>query len=206
MPDLPMPGDPLVIRTGIVVEETSVAKDSYVSVDTYNERTAITRFVKFNPVHELTLKELPEQDIDNQNAIALVIGLRLLGLTNTDIADMTSVPLSTIEELSATPAAQATFEAMLRNVINHRATTLQGRIASYADDAVGVVTKLMSDEDVREDVRLKAAQDILDRSGTKPDQFFRRDNGSNGGMDELTIVVTDETSEREKIKVNVKRK
>jgi hypothetical protein len=64
---------------------------------------------------------------------------------------------------------------------------------------------MINDEDTRDDVRLKAAQDILDRSGAHPDQFFGETSKSQQNDDELRIVIMDEESKKERVTVELKR-
>lgn len=206
MSELPNAGDPLIIGMGQVITEVPVEKDGYVSADEYVERTAIQRFVNFRPVREVSIDQTPEADKQTQLAISVVVSLRLMGMIPTDIAEILAVPLEEIKRITSLPATQHTFERMLRNIINANAENTQGRISSYANKAVDTVISMMENEETRDDVRLKAAQDVLDRSGTNADQFFGSDAAQSAREDELTIVVTDDEDNDEKVKISMKRK
>lgn len=204
MSELPLPGDPYVYGTGNVVAETD--NDVVGDVDETLQRSVVQRFVTFAPVRKVEVDSTPEADSDLQKAIALVISLRLMGMDNVAIAEMAKVTVAEIERINRLPATQHTFELMIRNVIGHNSNNIQGRIASHAGSAVSTVLELMEDKETRSDVRLKAAQDVLDRSGTGAREFFNSDHEQQGREDELNIVFMDEGNEKERVKINMKRK
>jgi len=205
MSDLPSPGDPLVVGVGGDKYEQITLPDDKIDVPSVEERYTFTRLRDFAPVKEITKDDLPETEHQEQMTTSLVIALKMLGLHETDIADVCGVTLPHIEKVIKRPAAQFTFERMVRNIIDANATSTQGRIASYANDAVTTVVTMMQDNKTRDDVRLKAAQDVLDRSGTNADQYFNSSMGQGSQEDELQIVFTDEGEEKEKVKVNWKK-
>lgn len=201
--DLPAPGDPYVYGTGNVVESDSTVTHD---VSEYIERSSIQRFTAFTPVNIIDPSKTPEADQQEQLAVVVVTALRLMGMEAPDIAEYTSVHLSEVERVIRLPSTQRTFEMILRNIIGNNANNIQGRLASHAGAAVDTVLELMNEKTTRDDVRLKAAQDVLDRSGTNADQFFNARTEQQGREDELNIVFTDEGGEEKGIKVNLKRK
>lgn len=201
--DLPAPGDPYVYGTGNVVESDSTV--TY-NVNEYIERSSIQRFTAFAPVNVIDPSKTPEADQQEQLAVVVVTALRLMGMDAPDIAEYTSVHLSEVERVMRLPSTQRTFEMILRNIIGNNANNIQGRLASYAGAAVDTVLELMNEKTTRDDVRLKAAQDVLDRSGTNANEFFNVKSEQQGREDELNIVFTDEGGEEKGIKVNLKRK
>ena len=152
------------------------------------------------------LENIPEPDGAQQTVISAVVGMRLLGLSDVDIADVMNASLEQIQSIVTLPATQATFERVYQNIIHANSENIQGRIAAHAGSAVDVVVEMMGNNEVRDDVRLKAAQDILDRSGAHPDQFFGETSKSQQNDDELRIVIMDEENKKERVAVEIKRK
>lgn len=206
MANLAKPGDPLVLGTGIVVMDDDNGKFDVVSTEEYNERRKIPAFKTFKASRILTLDTMPEADAQQQVVIAAIIGLVLTGLETDTIAEMMNVHVDEIKKIINLPSTQATFERVFRGLIATNAETVQGRIASHADNAVSVVLKMMNDDKTRDDVRLKAAQDVLDRSGTSADNFFVGGDRGSEQDDELRITIMDESGETEKIKVEIGKK
>lgn len=205
MPELARPGDPLIHGIGRTFDPIRTEDDTP-NIQMEEKRSVLPRFEKFVPVKERTVEDMPERDTKEQMAMIALIGARLLGLDMYAIADMFGVDIDTVTSLVTKPATQATFERMFVALINHNADNIQGRIASYANKAVTTVVDLMEDTETRSDVRLKAAQDILDRSGANAEQFFAAGQDSGAHDDELKIVVMDESGESEKVRVEIKRK
>jgi len=201
MSNLPLPGDPLITFNGPIqpVEGDDDASPKYIS------REVLPRLETFNPVHRIGLKETPEKDTQDQTLIAAVIGLRLLGLDISDIAFMFNTGMQNIKDIINRPAAQVTFEKVFMSIIHAKADHISGRIASHADSAVERIVQLMDGEKVPAIVQLKAAQDILDRSGTGAEQLFGVNNKTSQ-EDELKIEYVTQDGAQQKLSVSLKRK
>jgi hypothetical protein len=203
---LAKPGDPLVTGMGIVVVDDDTKESRQVTLAEYNDRRKIPSLAVFRPAKELTQANMPEADVNDQIGIAAIVGLRVMGMSFDDIADMLKVPIDEINRIIGQQSAQVTFERIFRGIIAVGADNVQGRIASFADNAASVVITLMNDEATRADVRLKAAQDVLDRSGTNAENFFAADAGQTSQDDELRITFMGEGGASEKVSVSLKRK
>ena len=198
------PDDPFFTTIGKLVTSDGQRTNAEMGIEEYVSRNPVPLFRKFNPGREVGLDRTPEKDGKTQAGICAVVALRIMGLSIDDIAKLMGVTAHEIQDVVTMPATQRTFEMMFRGIINNNATTVQGKIAAYADRAVDTVVDLMSDEEVRDDVRLKAAQDILDRSGTHPDQFFAETEQQTQQDDELRItLLTEDTPSR--VEVSIKR-
>lgn len=206
MSNLPRPGDPLVTGLGKIVEDQDVAQTGAVTADEYTERTTIVAFDQFKPHKEITRNDLPAGEEEDQKQASIVVGLRLIGLSFQDIAEVLRVPIHVVNDIAATQGTRHTFNAAVRNIINANSDSIQGRISSYANSAVTTVVGLMEDKETRADVRLKAAQDVLDRSGTNADQFFAADKADNHSDDELKIVMMEDENDKPSVSINIKRK
>lgn len=197
-------GDPFVAPSGQLIEQSFDTREAY--VDTVETRKILPNFSGIYVRQKLSLDHLPEPDAEQQVVVTAVIGLKLMGLSDVDITEILNTSLDNIQRIIKSPAAQATFERMYQNLISANATTVQGRIAAYADKAADTVFEMMTDTETRHDVRLKAAQDVLDRSGTHPDQFFTETTQTGGNdSDELRIVIMDDAGEKERVKVDIKK-
>lgn len=205
MSDLAKPGDPYIDGSGKTIEADDFSEKSDTDI-VIRRREVLPKFSHFQPAKERKIDDLPEADQQQQTVIIAVIGLRMLGLDPVDIQDMLGASMGEIERIMNLPSTQATFEKMFKGMISVNADTVQGRIASYANNAVSVVVDMMNNAETRDDVRLKAAQDVLDRSGTNADQFFTSGDDSHSADDELRITIMDEEGGSEKVSVEIKRK
>jgi len=195
--------DPYIDGTGNLLMPKGIeAPDAF---DLEEKRKILPIFRTLVVTKRTDLEDLPEPDGNQQTVISAVVGLKLLGLSDVDIADTMNTSLEQIQSIVKMPATQASFERIYQNIIHANSENVQGRIAAHANSAVDVVVAMMNDEDTRDDVRLKAAQDILDRSGAHPDQFFGETSKSQQNDDELRIVIMDEESKKERVTVELKR-
>lgn len=202
MTNLPLPGDPLVTINGTVKPLEGNDLDQVA----YTDREVLPRITQFNPAYRMGMRDTPEKDTQEQTLAAAVIGLRLMGLDVSDIATMFKTGVHNINEILAKPATQISFEKMFLSIIGAKADHISGRIASYADKAVTTVVNLMEGgEKVPAIVKLKAAQDILDRSGTNAEQIFGVNN-KNHQEDELKITYVSKGKDDDKLEISLKRK
>lgn len=194
-------GDPLVSGSGEII----LPKDT-TEPELHEKRRVMPAIRTLHVPKKRTLDRLPEPEHDKQVVICAIVSMKLMGVDENDIADALGTTLDRVQSIVRAPATQATFEAMFQNMISTNSEAIQGRISSYANRAVDVVVELMEDADVRGDVRLKASQDILDRTGTNADQFFAAEQAQNQHDDELKIVFTNGEEEDASVTVEVKRK
>lgn len=196
--------DPYIDGSGKTVEQNdTTVPDAFIMEE---KRKILPIFRTLSVTKRTDLDDIPEPDGNQQTVISAVVGMRLLGLSDVDIADLMNTNVDQIQSIVKLPATQATFERIYQNIIHANSEHVQGRIASHANSAVDTVVSLMGDDEVRDDVRLKAAQDILDRSGAHPDQFFGESGKSQQADDELRITIMDEESQKERVNVEIKRK
>jgi hypothetical protein len=204
MNKLALPGDPLVTEYGEIVDESDIGEEE--AAKRAVERRSLIPFHIYKPAKELRPTQIPEADKEQQSVIALVIAMRLMGMSSVDIAEYLNTSQAKIEEISELPATQMTFELMVRGVIDANSTLIQGRIASHAETASGVIVDLMTDEKAPHIVKLKSAQDVLDRAGTHADQFFRDGSDRSAQSDSLVIEISDVEDDAPKSKVKITKK
>ena len=203
MADLAKAGDPYVDHFGsrvITLEKETMGHEEYTA------RRVTPVFDKFKPASPIAKEDAPDSDAKQMAVVAAIVGMRLVGLEFHDIADIMGATHEEMQRLIALPSTQITFDRIFRSTINLNADTVQGRIAARAGDAADTVFELMTDREMRGDVRLKAAQDVLDRSGTHADHFFAKDSNKATSEDELRITVMTEDGQSERVSVELKRK
>lgn len=202
--DLAAPGDPLVHGTARIIEAEDLGNAVPDREVTMRQRVLPT-LADIEVRRQLKEDDLPEPDYQRQAALAAIVGLRLMGADNLLMSYILNTTPEQIEKMLESAPAQKTFELVFKTLISGNAASIQGRISAHADDALTTVVELMEDKDTRADVRLKAAQDVLDRSGTNADQFFADEADNNRNDDELRIVIMDEGGE-ERVAVEVGKK
>jgi hypothetical protein len=202
MVNLALPDDPYVHGVGQVVAPKGEDLQEYAG----KVREVMPRLVNFAPLKEKKRDQLPASDPKEQVAISAVLALKLQGFDPIDIADFFGTTYAKIEEILQSPEAQASFEMLFFNLINYNASSLQGRVSSYANRALDTVVDLMEGEKVRQDVKLKAAQDILDRSGLNHETFFASQNDKGRSDDELTITIMSEDDKPQGLSVTITKK
>lgn len=204
MSDLPDPGDPLVTTSGKIIKPIDLGGEDV--LEPSELRRTVLPFKHYRPAKDLNVNKIPEADPEEQSLVALVVAYRLMGMSDSDMADYLNVSIADIETITAKSSVQKTFEMIVQGVIDANSVLIQGRIANHADSASKVVVELMEGKEIRPDVRLKAAQDVLDRAGTNADQFFKEADDRSGQSDSIIIetYVGDEEA-APSTKVTVKR-
>ncbi len=100
-------------------------------------------------------------------------------------------------------AYQETFDVLFHEFININSTSLQAKIASFAGTALDNVMTIAS-ESKHDLAKLKANQDLLDRSGLHPEHLFGKFKDDEG-FDSLKIVIQDGEDKSMNIDVDLKR-
>jgi len=202
MVNLPLPDDPYVHGVGQVVAPKGEDLQQYAG----KVREAMPRLVNFTAIKPKNRDQIPSNDPKEQVAVSAVVALCLQGFDPVDIADFFNTTYGKIEEILKSPEAQTTFEQLFFNLINHQASSLQGRVSSYANKAIDKVVDLMDGQKVPAIVQLKAAQDILDRAGLNHETFFASQNDKGRSDDELTITIMSEDDKPQGLSVTITKK
>lgn len=202
---LARPGDPYVLPDGKLLQE---------EIDEYDEDqdlsdnpnpiavllpTVATPEAKdFRPEAIRSLRDLGAQPQIFQ-AVAVVFAYTMMGVNNVEICDATGLNLQELEKIREHRLYGEMFSSMLNEFVNANSSILQSRIAAASHNALGSVLHWASTrKDKIASVGLKAAADLLDRAGARPQDIQQKNNA---GMNELRIVVSDETDDK-KIKVS----
>lgn len=198
---LARPGDPYVTDKGQVLLPGNNPMDALPRADSTLGAPVARSIVS---KQRRTVKDLPAVEPTTQTAINAVLVYKLLGMTDNEISFITHIPIGDISRLCHLDAYQETFEILFHEMISVNSTSLQSKIASFASDALDNVMDIAktSKHDL---AKLKANQDILDRSGLHPETLFGK-NKSEDGFDSLKIVIQDGEDERTKVNIDLRKR
>lgn len=176
---LAKPGDPLVTERGLTI----TPEKRHVDVEADAEK--LTSKV-FKASTKRTLKELPAP-IGVINGIACVFMLTALGIGDREIMVALKIDLGELKTIRQHSAYEECFNAVQSEFVNANSEIITARLAAYSQNALTQVANI-SANGKKEETRLSASKDILDRSGIRAvDQAARR---SVTGKD-LRIVFVD---------------
>lgn len=209
---LPRPGDPLVSKTGELIEASGRKEPDY-SLEVPIAKHLIPK--KLRSARELGA------DGQTQTVINAVLIYKLIGVGNNEVAHLLGTTPRDVEAIQNMPAFQETFEMVFHEMIAANSGSIQARIASYAGKALTNLMDLADakpiaitrkDDDGQEYVEqkyfvppiviLKANDSILDRSGLSADNLFGKNNDNSG--QQLEIEVTQAADNKTNLKVNIK--
>lgn len=177
-------GDPLITDTGAKVQPEGYHNGRPLQKE---KPDLVLDAGTFRPLKKRNLKELPAE-VGTINGVAAVFMYTMLGVGDREIADSLNVDVRRIEEVRAHDAYRECFNIVVDTFINKNSDLLSARIAAYSHSALDVVGEL-SQSAAKEETRLRASTDILDRAGVKA-----KDNAERQSMNsrsELRIIVVD---------------
>lgn len=163
-PALARAGDPYLMPDGTkihqapLVEKTETGK-MVIPLPVEKEGTAAA----FRSTKKRTLKNLPT-GIPIMKGIACVILFTVMGVGDREIADALDISPNDLKSVRAHPAYAECFDAMIDEFINANNDNIQARLAAHSGLALDQVQTLMVGAK-KEETRLKASSDWLDRAG-----------------------------------------
>lgn len=180
---LARPGDPLIASNGAKVEpENKPTKKQAQAL----KIDGVIDAALYRPNKRRILKELPAAP-PVISGIGAVFMFTMMGVGDREIADTLGTTVEHINELRSHPAYSECFENILAEFINANSTLITSRIASYAQTAIETVGTLATHAK-KEETKLAASKDILDRAGVRPkDQEHRAAMSVN----DLRIIIVD---------------
>lgn len=125
------------------------------------------------------LRDLPDQS-KAMNGIAAVLAYSLFGLNDDDIAEIIGTTTSRIERLRNSPEFLGFRSSVITSVIHAEQDDVRELIAKNARKAVRTIVNGMDARKVSD--KLKAAGDILDRSGFRPADVVEHRHKLEGGL------------------------
>ena len=201
MPNLARPGDPYITDKGdVVLDGEGKAMNALPRADSVLGAPLARNII---PKNRATIADLPAE-ANLQTAINCVLVYQLLGLSENETSHLLHIPLADVQRIKHHIAYQETFDILFHEFINTNSNSLQAKIASFAGDALQNVMTIAK-EGKHEVAKLKANQDILDRSGLHPEHLFGK-HKEDDGFDSLKIVIQDGEDKDMKIDVDIRRK
>jgi hypothetical protein len=134
------------------------------------------------------LRDLPE-NTRTMNGIAAVLGYTLFGLSDDDIAEAIGTTTDRIVSIRQLPSYQLLRNDAITNVISAEQSDVRELFVKHSRKAVHTVVEGMNAKKTSD--RLKAAGDILDRSGFRPADVVEHRHRLEGG---LTIEIVRKTN------------
>lgn len=178
---LARPGDPLIASDGSRIEQIGGTLTKKQEAE-----QGLIDPAAYRPLKKRTVKELPGE-IQIVNAVAVVFMYTLLGVGDREIADSLKTTVEDIIQLRNHSAYGECFQVIHAEFINANSDLLTSRIAAYSQRALQTVGNLATDGK-KEEVKLRASIDILDRAGVRPKDQEQR---SASTQNHLRIIIVD---------------
>lgn len=179
---LARPGDPYVTANGHKIQPEGIVKPGTKEADSVPKPSTVTA-PQFRPSKKRTVKELPGP-VDMVTACGAVFMYTILGLGDREIADCLNLTVPQIKDVRAHSAYSECFDAVANEFINVNSDLINARIAAYSHEALDGIVRVARDGK-KEDVVLRANQDLMDRAGHIPKNVLDRSAAMRG---ELRIV------------------
>lgn len=177
-------GDPLVTETGQKIDP-----EGYASGRPVKEAppAMVLDAETFRPTKKRSLKELPAE-ASLINGVGAIFMYTMLGVGDREIADALKITVTQVEEVRRHSAYKECFDIVVDGFINKNSDLLAARVAAYSHSALDVVGSIAMNGK-KEETKLRASIDLLDRAGVKPKDVAERN--SNNKSNELRIIVVD---------------
>lgn len=176
-------GDPLITGDGQRIEPEGYANGRPLPKET---PAIVLDAANFRPMKKRSLKELPAE-ISTVNAVAAIFMYTMLGIGDREIADALRIDTLNVDEVRKHTAYKECFDLIVGEFINKNSDLLAARIAAYSHAALDVVGSI-SQTGKKEETRLKASTDLLDRAGVRVKDM---ENKGQANKSELRIIVVD---------------
>lgn len=181
---LARPGDPLVTGKGETIEPINKPEKKKGASELITPQTIDP--AQYRPTKKRVLKELPAE-ARVITAVGAVFMYTLLGVGDREIADTLNTSVDDVIALRNHSAYGECFQIIHGEFINANSDLLTSRIAAYSQTALQTVGDLVQ-TGKKEEVRLRASIDMLDRAGVRPkDQEQRQSSMTN----DLRIIIID---------------
>lgn len=172
-------GKPLVLRNGSKVLPTSDDVGSKVitadEIEEHEEQQKVQAEIQelierpltneFTDSVKRTLADVPV-DFNHMNVVMLVVSYTMWGLDEFAISNLMRVNSSTVSQIKQTDLYTKIRDELVEALHFAEEASVHGYIQAKALAAAQVMVKSLTSK--KEDVRINAAKDILDRSGYRP--------------------------------------
>jgi hypothetical protein len=143
----------------------------------------------------LTTRNMEDLAGDQRMVVACcaVLSMTMLGISDREILEVLRIDKERLLSIREHEVYGDCFNASYKELINANSASLQARIASYAHGALTNVAVIAATAK-RDDVRLTANRDILDRAGTKAADQADREKGRTTSL-RIAVLKGDTTIE-----------
>lgn len=159
-PPLPKPGDPLVTASGEIIYPDSLSDHGLADPQPLDVEPKDFRAITTRNMEDFAAE--PRMVV----ACSAILTMTMLGISDREIMDTLKFSDEQLTMARNHEVYVECFNACYRELINANSASLQARIAGYAHGALSNVVEIAKSAR-RDDVRLAANRDILDRAGTK---------------------------------------
>lgn len=184
---LPRPGDPYVTKDGEVIQP-----DSLRDIGVEDPRPLDVKPKDFKAQRRQDMENLVG-DAHVMNACAAVLGYTFLGISDREIQLALKIRADQLDKIREHEGYSQLFQAAMDELINVNSNSIQARIAGMTHSALTEVFTLAKGAK-KEETKLSANKDILDRAGTRVADQAARDQGKPVGL-RVTVVKGDTTVE-----------
>lgn len=174
---LARPGDPYINSRGARFEPEVYMPDM-------DEAPIAPVAKEFKSSKRKTMREMPAP-VSVMNGIACVFAYTIMGLGDREMADALKITTEHIKKLREHTAYSEYFQAVFHEFINANAETVHARLASYGHFALTNIHTIAKGAK-KEETRLTANRDLMDRGGWTARNNLERANGMSKG--DLRIV------------------
>lgn len=188
---LARPGDPLVMANGRIIQPEGSAIDVESKVTKLSSKT-------FRASKRRTIKELPAIP-GMVNAISCVLFYTMLGVGDREISEALKITTDDLKNIRKSPAYEECFQLIAEEFVSANSNLISARIAAYSHDALTSVADVAFNGK-KEEVRLRASTDLLDRAGHAPREFNRK---AMAGLSSLKIMITEGVGKSTGVEISV---
>lgn len=189
-PPLPKLGDPLVTADGEIIYPDSLANHGIPDPQPLD--------VAPKDFRAITTRDMADFAAEPRMVVACsaILTMTMLGISDREIMETLKFSEEQLSLARNHDVYVECFNACYRELINANSASLQARIAGYAHGALSNVVEIARSAR-RDDVRLAANRDILDRAGTKASDNADREKSKISSLriailkDSTTIEVSD---------------
>lgn len=185
-------GDPLITDTGQKIDPEGYIAGKPVKVE---PPALVLDAETFRPNKKRTLRELPAE-ASLINGVGAIFMYTMLGVGDREIAEAMKITVMQIEEVRKHSAYKECFDIVVDGFINKNSDLLAARVAAYSHSALDVVGTIAM-EGKKEESRLRASIDLLDRAGVKPKDVAARNEANRGNELRIVIVKQDDKTNLE---------
>lgn len=175
-------GDPLITETGSKIDPEGYLAGRPIKTEA---PAMVLDAPSFRPLKKRTLRELPAE-ASLINGVGAIFMYTMLGVGDREIADALKVTVPQIEEVRVHSAYKECFDIVVAEFINKNSDLLAARVAAYSHSALDTVGAIALNGK-KEETKLRASIDLLDRAGVKPKDVEARNMGNKAN--ELRIVI-----------------